>query len=186
MGQHPLEARDERRSCFRDTALHMPCCANPPRPRCPRHPTLGCTTLEWSRLLMTLRPWHCYHNRRLRPSGQGQLKTSPGPETVFVLHQTSHHANWTNCVHGFFISSDILFRVDSSSRHLQVVVGKTVYGWHVRRPQLEHRASPGSLLCSLTNGILWDNIFNTNAATVTYDHRSVRTGHPVRSAIHKH
>lgn len=128
MGQHPLEARDERRSCFRDTALHMPCCANPRRPRCPRHPTLGCTTLEWSRLLMTLRPWHCYHNRRLRPSGQGQLKTSPGPETVFVLHQTSHHANWTNCVHGFFISSDILFRVDSSSRHLQMTVGKRYMG----------------------------------------------------------
>ena len=30
------------------------------------------------------------------------------------------------------------------------------------------------------------NIYRKIAITNTYDHRSVKTGHPVRSAIHKH
>lgn len=43
MGQYALEAQVERRLCFRNTVVSMPCCANPRRPR---HPSLRYTTLE--------------------------------------------------------------------------------------------------------------------------------------------
>jgi hypothetical protein len=39
---------------------------------------------------------------------------------------------------------------------------------------------------NLMNGQSLKNIKPKSTFATTYDHRSVRTGHPVRSAIHKH
>jgi hypothetical protein len=121
MGQYPLEAQFERRLCFQNTIISMPYCTNPRRPR---HPSLRCTTLEWSRLLMTLRPWHCYYNQRPRLSDKASSKQVLDlKQPLYSIKPVIVRFKLT-CVHGFFIFSDVLFRVDYSSRHLQMIIGK--------------------------------------------------------------
>jgi hypothetical protein len=47
---------------------------------------------------------------------------------------------------------------------------------------IQHMNPDSKILSMLTLG----NMFDHATQSSTYDHRSVKTGHPVRSAIHKH
>jgi hypothetical protein len=124
MGQYPLEAQVERRLCFRNPVISMPCCANPRRP-C--HPSLRRTTLEWSRLLVTLRPWHCCYNQRARLSDKASSKQ------VLDLKQPLYSIKPVvvriklNCVHGFFIFSDVFVSSESLFGTLADDDWKTLY-----------------------------------------------------------
>jgi hypothetical protein len=60
---------------------------------------------------------------------------------------------------------------------------------HVPQTQKPHKSSPASAEQPSQKGFFTDCFRHYKASSsdiVTYDHRSVRTGHPVRSAIHKH